>query len=120
PRFQRLMRDGLIDPAILDDGGAAWMVAFLQTLTHVGGDYATFWLVGSSVACGLFEWLVRSENKPFMRLAALGTVAVALTVLVILTGGSLVVTYQLGAPPTGRMARLFAIEQVDRIDVSVA
>src|SRR5262245_33237346 len=119
PRFQRLMRDGLIDPAILDDGGAAWMVDFLQTLKHVGGDYATFWLVGSIMASGLFEWLVRSENKPFMRLAALGTVAVALTVVVILTGGSLVVTYQLGAPQTGRMARLFAVEQVQRIDSAV-
>src|SRR5947199_4921589 len=30
PRFQKLLRDGIIDPAILDEQGTAWMVSFLD------------------------------------------------------------------------------------------
>src|SRR5205807_220053 len=75
PRYQKLMRDGIIDPAILDQAGSAWMPAFLETLSNVGGGYAQFWLLGAIVGWSLFEWLVRGENKPLIRLSGLGTVA---------------------------------------------
>src|SRR5438309_8808816 len=75
PRYQKLMRDGIIDPAILDQAGSAWMPAFLETLSNVGGGYAQFWLLGAIVGWSLFEWLVRGENKPLIRLSVLGTAA---------------------------------------------
>lgn len=119
PKFQELLQDGLIDPAILDDQGVAWMVSFLKGLSHVGDRYTTFLVLLAAAAWGLFEWRVRSENKPFMRLSALGTVAVGLMVVAVLTAGSLVIPYMLGAPATGRMARPFALLQIAKIDTSV-
>jgi hypothetical protein len=119
PRFQKLMQDGIIDPAIIDDQGVSWMLGFLNRLSYVGGHYTTFLLLGAAVACGLFEWRVRSENKPFIRLSALGTVAVGLMVVVILTAGGMVILFQLGVPATGRLVRPFTLQQIATIDTSV-
>ena len=54
-----------------------------------------------------------------MRLSALGTAAVGLMVVVVLTAGSLVISFTLAMPAMGRMARPFALEQVAAIDTSV-
>jgi hypothetical protein len=85
----------------------------------VGDRYTTFLVLLAAAAWGLFEWRVRSENKPLIRLSALGTVAVGLMVVSVFTAGSLVITYQLGAPSSGRMARPFALLQIAKIDTSV-
>src|SRR5262249_31211935 len=58
------------------------------------------------------EWRVRSENKPLMRMAALGTAAVGLMVVIVLMAGSLVVSFTMGVVPVARMARPFTVEQV--------
>jgi hypothetical protein len=63
---------------------------------------------------------VTSENKVFMRLAALGTVAVALMAMVIFIAGTLLVSFCVGAPAMGAMARPFAMEQVSSIDTSIS
>jgi hypothetical protein len=57
------------------------------------------------VAIGLFEWRVRSENKAFIRSAALGTVATALLIISVLMTSSMLVAFELGAPQVGRMTR---------------
>ena len=62
-----------------------------------------------AIAWGLFEWRVASDNKPFIRLSALGTVAVALMTVVILMSGSLVVLFCLGVPAIGRMTRPWTV-----------
>jgi hypothetical protein len=119
PKFQVLMRHGIIDSAFIDEAGTGWMTAFLQGLMIVTGGYTTFLLLGAAVAWGLFEWRVRSENKAFMRLSAFGTVAVGLLVVIILTSGSLVVSFTLGAPAVGRLVRPYAQDQVAKIDASL-
>jgi hypothetical protein len=116
PKFKKLMMDGVIDPTILDDAGARWMVNYLDDLSHVFGDHTLLWIVVPAVLWGLFEWRIKSENKPFMRLSALGMAAVALTVVVMLMAGSLVITFCLGVPAMARMARPYAIEQVREVD----
>src|SRR5262245_58641141 len=68
PRFQKLMRDGMVDYAILEEQGVTWMPAFLNGLKDVTGGYTTFLVLGVAVLWGLFEWRVKSENKSFMRL----------------------------------------------------
>jgi hypothetical protein len=120
PKFQRLMRDGMIDRAILEEHGVAWMASFLGGLNQVGGHYTTWLLLLAVVVCGLFEWRVRSENKSFIRLSAWGTLAVGLMVAAVLTAGSLVVPYMLAAPESGRIARPFAMQQIASIDTSLA
>ncbi|MFO0808149.1 MAG: permease prefix domain 1-containing protein [Gemmataceae bacterium] len=119
PKFYRLMQDGLVDPGVLDDQGAAWMVAFLHRL-DAAADQSTWLLLATVAAWGLFEWRVRGENKPLMRLAALGTAALGLAVVALLTWGSLAVGFCLGLPSTGKVTRLYAVDQVASIDASVA
>lgn len=120
PKFQVLMRHGMIDPAILEEQGATWFASFLERLSYVGGHYTSWLLLLTIVVCGLFEWRVRSENKSFIRLSVWGTVAIALLVFGILTAGSLVIPYQLAAPAVGRIARPFALQQLTSIDTSIA
>jgi hypothetical protein len=119
PKFQRLMRDRIIDPADIEEHGLSWMLGFLDDLQYVGGHYTTFILLGAAAAYGLFEWRVKSENKPFIRLSALGTAAVGLMVVVVLTTGSLVISFSVGAPGVGRLALRYALLQLNNIDTSI-
>jgi hypothetical protein len=119
PKFQRLMQYGIIDPAIIQEQGVSWMPGFLNGLSYVGGHYTTFLLLAAVAAVGLFEWRVRGENKPFIRLSALGTAAVGLMVVVMLMAGALVISFTLGVPAVGRIARPFALQQTATIDTSV-
>ena len=80
------------------------------------GGWAAYLLIAAALACGLFEWRVRGENKPLIRLAALGTAALGLMVLVWLTAAALLIPFCLGAPATGKLAREVAEERVGRVD----
>src|SRR5579885_525258 len=119
PKYQKLRYDGLIDPAMDEEQGVAWMARFLHGLDAVAGHLGAWAVIVPAVAWGLFEWRVKSENKPLIRLAALGTAAVALMVVVVLTAGSQIVSFYLGAPAAGRMVRPFAVEQAGAIDAAV-
>ena len=119
PRFQKLMRDGIIDVAIIDRTDAASAPGLLMGLSQALGQHTTWLLLGAIAAVGLFEWRVKSENKTIIRLAALGTAAVALMVVVVLLSASLVVTFTLGVPAVARLSRPFALDQIARIDASV-
>jgi len=120
PKYQKLRHYGLIDPAIDEEQGVGWMTRFLLGLSHVAGHYTTYLLLATAAAWGLFEWRVKSENKSFIRLALLGTVAVALMVVVTLTAGSQMVQFYLAAPATGKLVRPWTTEQVSTIDVSIS
>jgi hypothetical protein len=120
PRFQMLLREGLIDPDIVHESSVSWLPAFLERLSAVGGGYSTWLLLGSAVAWALFEWRVRGENKPLIRLSLLGTAAVGLTVVGVLTGAALVISFTLGFPAAGRLARSYALEQVSTADASIS
>jgi hypothetical protein len=119
PRFKLLMRVGIIDPSIVDEPTPAWLVSFVDQVSHVGGHYTTWILLAIVVAVGLFEWRVKSENKSWIRLAALGTAAVLLTVVSVLLAGAMIIAFLLGAPPVGRMVRPFVEQQLAVIDTSV-
>jgi hypothetical protein len=116
PKFQKLLADGFIDRSILDLSEPRRMVSFLDGQHDFFGHYTTWLLLLATAAVGLFEWRVKSEHKPWIRLAALGTVAVGLMVLAVLVAASLVIPHMLGVPAMGRMARPFALEQVAIID----
>jgi hypothetical protein len=112
PRFQLLMRHGFVDPAVLERHDWSWAINFLLNVHELAGHHTTLMLLLALAAIGLFEWRVRSENKAFIRVAALGTAAVALTIVVALMTGSMLIAFELGAAPVGRMARPWAVEQV--------
>jgi hypothetical protein len=119
PKFQKLMHDGMVEYAILEEQGVTWMPAFLNGLMVVNSGYTTFFVLGVAALWGLFEWRVTSENKTFMRLSVLGTAAAGLLSVVVLTAGTLVISFTLAMPALGRMARPFALEQVSALDTSV-
>src|SRR5262249_30703269 len=58
-------------------------------------------------------------NARLVRLSALGTGAVALMVVVMLVAGALVLPFMMGFPAMTRIARPFAVEQVNTIDTSI-
>lgn len=118
PKYQRLRRDGIIDPAIDEEFGVGWMTRFLAGL-HAVGNYTMYLLLAAVAAWGLFEWRVKSENKSFIRFAVFGTVALALMVVVILTTGSQMLQFYVGVPAMGKLARPWAVEQVSTIDASI-
>jgi hypothetical protein len=120
PKFQQFLRDGWLDPAMLEEPIVSWMIALLDEVWVIGNKYGTVLLVCVVAAWGLFEWRVRGENKPMMRLSALATAAFGLTVVVVLTTGSLVILFCLGLPATGRLAGPFALAQTGNIEASTA
>jgi hypothetical protein len=119
PMFQKLMQDGIIDPAAVEEQGITWMPAYLNSLSYIGGQHGTALLFGAIAAVVLFEWRVRSENKSLVRLSLLGTAAAALLVVGALQAGSLVIPFELAAPALGRMSRPWTVEQVATIDAAL-
>src|SRR5205085_12159728 len=88
-------------------------------LSYVGGHYATWMLLGAIAAIGLFEWRVHSEHKPFIRLAAFGTIAVGLMAVIMVMVASLVIPVCLAMPALGQMSRPWAIEQAVSAEVAL-
>jgi len=119
PKFHKLLHDGIIDPSILDEDGPAWMVNFLNRQYYFFGHHTTWLLLLVIAAVALFEWRVKSENKPWIRLSAFGTAAVGLMLIAVLMAGCMIISFCLGAPALGRMARPFALEQIAVIDTSM-
>jgi hypothetical protein len=119
PKMEKLTHDGIIDPAIVEKAGVSWMLTFLNRLSTVGGHYTTQLLLLAAAAWGLLEWRVKSENKPFIRLAVLGTAVVGLMVVIVFMAGSMVITFSVGVPAVGQMARPFAEQQIATIDSSL-
>ncbi len=72
------------------------------------------------LAWGLFEWRVRSDNKSLMRMSALGTAAVGLLVVSVLTAVSLVIPFMLALPQIAVLSRPWALEKLATVDTSVA
>ena len=112
PRFELLVRHGFVDRAVLEQQGLSWGLTYLGSLHELTGNHTTLVLLLAVVAIALFEWRVRSENKPFIRVAALGTVAVALMIVLVFMTSSMLVAFELAAPPVNRMTRPWAVEQV--------
>ena len=81
------------------------MFSFLDGLQWTWNTLALVDLLALAALWGLFEWRVRSENKPFMRLAALGTLALAMTVVTMITAGSIELPFFLQLPAMGRFPR---------------
>lgn len=120
PKFRKLLREGLVDPAVITEQGFDWATSFVFDFQRVTEDNTGLLVVVPLATWGLFEWRVRGENKSLMRLSALGTVATVLVVMLFLTVATLMVGFCLGVPATGKVATLYAKDQVATIDASVA
>jgi hypothetical protein len=116
PRLTMFHRIGVI--YIDDTPGIVWLFGFLKNLEWAW-EQGLWWLAIAVISWAHFEWRVRSENKSFMRLTALGTTAAALTVVVVMTAGALVLPFMIGMPGSSYY-RPFAAEQIAIISTSVS
>jgi hypothetical protein len=103
PAYEKIRGDGLLDTndqdtQILLSYADSCLVFLVQIARHFV-NYWFLWVLLLAVAWGLFEWRVRSENKPFMRLSALGMAALVLAVAVGVTALSLLIPYVAALPP---------------------
>jgi hypothetical protein len=120
PKMQKIEADRLLEFRDFYRPTMEWMLSFLDRVRWAW-DTLTWWVLPALVVLwGLFEWRVRSENKPLMRLSALGTLALALTVVVVLTAGSLVLPVFLGLPAVSRFSSPTAFRLMATIDASVS
>lgn len=119
PKFEQLVRHGFVDAAVLEEQDLSWLRNGLANLRDLTGNHTTLLVLLAVVVIALFEWRVRSEHKPFMRVAALGTVAVVLMGVIAFMTGSMLVAFELGAPRVFRMTRPWAVEQVERASKSL-
>lgn len=95
-----------------------WLIDFAQDVASAWNS-AIWWLPPLAVLWGLFEWRVRSEHKSLVRLSALGTAAIALTLVVVVMAGALSLPYMTGIISSS-IARPFARETIVLIDESIA
>jgi hypothetical protein len=120
PKMQKLKVDGMFAFDDRSEPMVAWMDSFLHRVEWAWQTLSVMLFLLLAVLWGLFEWRVRSENKPFMRLAALGTAALGLMLVVVLTAGSQEVPFYVGLPAMGQISAPFASEQMASIDRSVS
>jgi hypothetical protein len=115
PKLKRLRADGWLEHAYSNEPVLQFFSSFLDHLNWVASHLIWF-VLGFAAIWGLFECGVRSENKSFMRLSGLGTVAVTLMLVVALMAGALVLPFMLGFPAMIPLTRPHALEQVNTID----
>jgi hypothetical protein len=120
PKFKKLTYDGIVDIAEFDEQGVMWLLDFLYSVCTFTDHYMTYTVLGAVAVALLFEWRVKSENKHFMRVAALGTVGLGLLVVIALTAGSMMISFMLGLPAIGRMSRPWAEQQIATADAATA
>jgi hypothetical protein len=119
PRFNMFVREGWIgldrtEPVLSSVPG------FLRSM-HLLSNSTTWLILGVVIAWGLFEWRVKSENKTFMRLSALGTAALGLLTIFVVISSILVVTLLIGLQEAyARAPEPIVINQISSIDKSAS
>ena len=116
PKLKKIQNDGWLhteDLPIL-----ARLNSFLNALQWIG-EYFLLFVLGAAVLWGLFEWRVRSENKAFMRLAALGTAALIGAVTVFFAASALIIPFEVGMPGQISLTRRLVIEELDKAATAI-
>ena len=120
PKMQKMKEDGMFWENDYTRDTIARAFSFLKSLHWFWESWMQWVLLGLVVLWGLFEWRVRSQSKPFIRLAALGTLAIGLTVLLVLTAMSLILPFFMALAPPSHVAQSMAIRRLAAIDTSIA
>jgi hypothetical protein len=120
PKMQKMKVDGMFWEGDYTKDTLAWAFSFLKSLQWFWESQMQWVLLGLVVLWGLFEWRVRSESKPFIRLAALATSAIGLTVLLVFTAASLILPFFMALAPPSRVAISRAIRQIASVDGAIA
>ncbi len=116
PKIKYLRHGGFFTTNEVSAPPITWMLDFLSKVCNAA-EWVTWWMILLILALwGLFEWRVKSENKSFIRLSILGSVALGLLVVVVIMAESLILLPILTMPSVGRMARGGAVESISLVD----
>ncbi|MFT3881688.1 MAG: permease prefix domain 1-containing protein [Gemmatales bacterium] len=116
PKIKKLKYDGFFTVNEQSAPPVTWMLDLLSQLCDAA-DKITWWVILMIIALwGLFEWRVKSENKTFIRLSVLGTVALGLLVVVVMMAGTLVVLPVVTIPAMRPVAHAGAMDSMTAID----
>lgn len=116
PKIKKLRHDGY-----MPTGGDAhdiveWMWQFAIGVATALDQYFWWALFGLAMIVGLLEWRVRSENKPFIRLSLLNTLALGLLMVVVVLAVSLTLPFILTTPGLASMTPDSMVKQLENID----
>jgi hypothetical protein len=101
PLYVKFSQDKWFVEPKVPKGIMSWMDAFLQDVVKWSFLVVHYWYLFFVVLVAVwvvFEWLVRSENKTLMRLAALATAAVTFMVPIGLTATALIIQLAIALP----------------------
>jgi hypothetical protein len=114
----KLRNDGWLRFDEMTEAAAERMFSILHGVEWAW-QHLLWWLVLLATGLGLFEWRVRSDNKSFMRLSILCTLALGLMVVIALMSASLSLPFMVGMPSLVQMSVPSALQQTSAIDSSV-
>lgn len=119
PKIKKLKNDGMF---MADENSKSlinWMFDFVWGwATFI--DQWMWWVILFLLSLwGLFEWRVKSENKTFMRLSVLCSLALGLAVVVTIMSASMVLPFLVTMPTVGRLTRPWMAKQLNSIDRSI-
>ena len=116
PKMKKLQQDGFLMADEHSRSAMNWMYGFLYGTADVFDKWFGWAVLSFLALWGLFEWRVKSENKSFMRLSVLNTLALGLLVVVVIMSVSMVLPFLLSTPALGKITPPSMINQLERID----
>ncbi len=119
PKIKKLQHDGFIMTDEYSRSAMNWMFDFLYGTANAIDKWFWWAVLGLVTLWGLFEWRVKSDNKSFMRLSALNTLALGLLMVVLIMSVSMVLPFLLSTPTLGRMTPPSMINQLESIDTNL-
>jgi hypothetical protein len=122
PKMKKLRSDGIFTSYLETQTQSLfdWMFDFINGVADVFDKFNWLILLIILALWGLFEWRVKSENKSFIRLSMLGSVAFALAIVVALMTGAMVVSFAVTMPTVSRMAKSYSVDQITVADAMMS
>jgi hypothetical protein len=119
PKVKQIVRDAGAGPRGMDEfvPMSGSFLGFLEVVANHG----VALLLGLAALWALFEWRVRGENKPLVRLAGMGTIALLLVAVVAMSAAVAMVPLAMVAPQMGaRLPERIVSEKMASLDASIA
>jgi len=119
PKLKKIESDGLINfNDINRDPIMRWLSSWIRGLEWIS-EHLTWMLLVATGLWLLFEWRVRSENKGLIRLSALGSLGLVLSIAVFFIAAAMSLPFFLGLPALGKLTTPYALEQLSTMDAAL-
>lgn len=120
PKIKKLQHDGFLMSDEHSRSAMNWMYGFLYGTADVFDRWFGWAVLGFLALWGLFEWRVKSENKPFIRLSVMNSIALGLLIVVVIMSASMAIPFLFSTPALGKMTKPWVSEQLSKIEASMS